>query len=75
LKVYINNREIVIFRGATVGDAVLKYSMFSFKRLKSGYLSVIDRFGFRTEPDGPLMDGQRFLLKLTVPKTKNLTQN
>jgi hypothetical protein len=75
LKVFINNREIVIFRGATVGDAVLNYSVFSYKKLKTGYLSVIDRFGFRTEPDGPLMEGQHFLLKVTSPKTKNHTQN
>jgi len=68
LKVYINNREIIIFRGATVGDAVLKYSGFSFKKLLSGYLTVYDRFGFRTERDGPVIEGQHFYLKVSSPK-------
>jgi len=71
LKVYINNREIVIFKGATVGDAVLKYSVFSFKKLKTGYFSVYDRFGYRTEPDGPVLEGQHFILKKTTVIHRN----
>jgi hypothetical protein len=65
LKVFINNKEITIFRGATAGEAVLAYSRFSFKKLKTGYLSVYDRFGFKTEPDGPVIEGQRLYLRVT----------
>jgi len=68
LKVIINDREIVIFRGATVGEAVRMYSGFSYKKLLTGYLVVQDRFGYRTEPDGPVMEGQHFYLKVSSPE-------
>jgi hypothetical protein len=65
LKVYINNKEISVFTGARIQDAVLAYSPRSHRMVAVGTLSVFDRFGNQTEPDGPLIEGQRFSLKRT----------
>ncbi|NVO19013.1 MAG: hypothetical protein HXX13_04900 [Bacteroidetes bacterium] len=62
MKVYINEQEIVIFAGACIKDAVIAYSVESWKRLKSTKMVVLDRFGNMTDPDGPMMDGQKFTL-------------
>ncbi|MEI6455595.1 MAG: hypothetical protein WCO93_04850 [bacterium] len=64
MKVYINNKEIDIFRGATILDAVRKYSPHSCRRVMNETLMVIDRFGNRTEPDGEPTEGQHFQLKM-----------
>ena len=58
MKVIINNREISIFRGATVRDAVMAYSLESYLQLQNGQLIVTDRFNNHLESDGALSDGQ-----------------
>jgi hypothetical protein len=63
MKVTLNNNEIIIFKGATIGEMVLAYSARSHKMLKSGKLCVYDRFGNLTETDGPVYEGQLFFLK------------
>ncbi len=63
MKVTLNKNEVVIFKGATVGDMVLAYSERSYKMLKNNKLCVYDRFGNLTEMDGPIYDGQVFFLK------------
>ncbi len=65
MKVYINTKEISIFQGARIQDAVHAYSPRSLRMVITGTLSVFDRFGNRTEPDGPLIEGQRLTLKKT----------
>jgi hypothetical protein len=65
MKVYINAKEISIFKGARIQDAVLTYSTRSHRMVITGTLSVFDRFGNRTEPDGPLIEEQRLTLKRT----------
>jgi len=62
--VCINDKEITIFKGARLADAVLSYSKHSYKMVKSGYLAIFDRFGFLTEADGPALEGQHFFLKV-----------
>lgn len=71
MNVFLNNKEITIFKGAVIKDIVLAYSKISFKRLKSGYLSVYDRFGFLTEPDGAVLDGQHFYLRITSKQNQH----
>ncbi len=63
MKVTLNNNEIIIFKGATISEMVLAYSLRSHKMLKNGKLCVYDRFGNLTEPDGPVYEGQLFYLK------------
>jgi hypothetical protein len=63
MKIYINGLEIKIFRGATLGEAVLAYSKESYAKLRDGQLGIYDRFGFLTEPDGPAVEGRHYVLK------------
>jgi len=63
MKVILNNSELIIFKGATISDMVLAYSLRSHKMLQRGKLCVYDRFGNLTEPDGPVYEGQLFYLK------------
>ena len=63
MKVILNNSEIIIFKGATISDLVLAYSVRSHKMLKNGKLCVYDRFGNLTENDGPVYEKQMFFLK------------
>ena len=72
MKVYINDKIVTIFKGATVSDAVLTYSKHSYKLLQGGYLSIFDRFGNLTEPDGSVVEGQHFQLKVTGKKQINI---
>jgi hypothetical protein len=63
MKVTLNNNEVKIFKGATISEMVLAYSIRSHKMLIRGKLCVYDRFGNLTEIDGPVYDGQLFFLK------------
>ena len=65
MKVYINNQPVIVFKGATLGDAVLASSKRRYRLLCSGYLVACDRFGNITEPDGPVQEGQHFRLGLS----------
>ncbi len=64
--IYLNGKQVLIFSGATILDAVRAYSLTSSKRLVSGYLAVYDRFGYRTEPDGPAMEGGHYFLRVAA---------
>ena len=63
MKVYINQKEIAIFAGACILDALLAYSKDTWKQVSNGELSVYDRFGNLTDPDGPIQEGQQFTIK------------
>ena len=63
MKIVINNREVVIFSGATVADAIRVYSRRSSKLLEKGKFRVFDQFGNQTEVDGELTEGQKLFLK------------
>jgi hypothetical protein len=70
MKVIVNGEEVIIFRGATVSDAVRNYSEKLFRQLKKGELIITDRFGNLTEPDGELTEGE--ILILTITKSSSL---
>lgn len=66
MKVFVNRKEIAIFTGARVIDALRNYSLRSAGLVVKGIYTVYDRYGNITEPDGRLTDGQI----LTIRKTK-----
>jgi len=70
--IYLNGKQVSIFRGATIQDVVRAYSLTSSKRLGSGYLAVYDRFGHRTEPDGPAVEGGHYFLRVAGHRNKNM---
>ena len=61
--VYVNEVRLEIFSGATVGDAVKKFSDELYHKLISGQIFVHDRFGNKTEADGALLPAQHLFLK------------
>jgi hypothetical protein len=63
MKILINNKEFILFRGAKVKDAVL---MFDRKILREMSLyEVLDKYGNQTDIDGALQEGsQLFIRKL-----------
>jgi hypothetical protein len=63
MNIFINNHKITIFNGAAAGDAVLAYSERSYKQVLHGNLVIVDIHGNKTEPDGPVIEGQSFFLK------------
>ena len=63
MKIRIDNTEVIVFRGATVSDAVRVYSKKLYADLVNGKIMVYDRFGNRIEPDGELTEGQIIHLK------------
>jgi hypothetical protein len=62
MKVFINTEVVQIFEGATLGDAIRAYSKEAWQKLMNGTLTVSDRFGNQTLPDGELKEGDRFTL-------------
>jgi len=64
--VFVNNRRVEVFGGATLLDVVRAYSLTSSKQLLSGYLAVYDRFGYNTEPDGPAVEGGHYFLRVAA---------
>jgi len=65
--VYINHKAISIFKGAIVLDAIRAYSAYSLKQVMNGKLFIMDKFGNITDPDGPLLEGQKLSLKRKQP--------
>ena len=65
MKVYINQKEIEIFAGACVKDAVVAFDKTSCKLFLSGKLAAYDSYGNNIEPDGALTAGQSLTLKPT----------
>jgi hypothetical protein len=68
MKAYLNNKEIEIFRGATIHELLMAYSLRSTRMVKEGKWLVIDRFGNQTETDAPVSEGQHFMIKQITKK-------
>ena len=64
MNVFVNDKRVDVFIGATLLDAARAYSLASSKRLASGYLALYDRFGYPTEPDGPAVEGGHYFLRV-----------
>jgi hypothetical protein len=65
MKIFINQKEIQVFDGATVKDAVLAYDKKAHEFLLNGKLAVHDRFGNLMENDGELTDEQQINIEPT----------
>jgi hypothetical protein len=65
MKIFINQKEIQVFDGATVKDAVLAYDKKAHEFLLNGKLAVHDRYGNLLENDGALTAEQQITLETT----------
>jgi hypothetical protein len=66
LKVYINSKELQIFEGARLQDAVLLYSKDEYQRLLREEIELLDCRGNGMDIDGQLWDGASLLIKTIV---------
>ncbi len=63
MKVIVNNIELIIFRGATVGDAIRAYYSRQGKKAPSSLPEVEDTYGNYVAHDGALTDGSQLIIK------------
>lgn len=61
--VYLNDRQLEIFEGARVKDAVLKFAKEKYRAVNAGETIVMDKHNNPVEPDGELSDDQRLYLQ------------
>jgi hypothetical protein len=63
MKIFVNNKEFSLFRGAKVKDAVLIFDRKILREISS--YEILDRYGNQTDIDGALQEGsQMFIRKL-----------
>jgi hypothetical protein len=61
MKVFVNEKEITLFRGAKVKDAILSFDR---KILREPALyEILDIYGNQTDVDGALQEGSRLFIK------------
>ena len=65
MRVYINQKEIEIFAGAYVKDAVLAFDKTTWKLFLRGKIAAYDQYGNGLGPDGALTANQSLFLKPT----------
>ena len=67
MKVIVNNTEIEIFQGATVGDAIRAYYSLHGQRAPSPLPEAEDAYGNRVAHEGALMEGSRLEVTVSFP--------
>jgi hypothetical protein len=65
MKVFVNNKELILFQGAKVKDAVLSFD----KRIlcEISQYEILDKYGNQTGIDGALQEESQLFIK----KSKN----
>lgn len=58
MKVFLENREFELFRGAKVRDLVRSYSMALVREIEEGRKVVVDHHGDEVSLDGRLSENQ-----------------
>jgi sulfur carrier protein ThiS len=62
----MNDKEVEIFSGARVRDALLKYSKDAYGSARSGEIVVVDKNRNPVDLDGELISGQRLYTSLVT---------
>jgi hypothetical protein len=63
MKIRINDRDIDIFEGASLQDALRMYSPSELESVESSYKKIIDQDGNQVALDGELLEGDIFFIK------------
>jgi len=63
MKIYINDQVVDIFSGATVRDAVTRYTTNEKSRQSIETQEIRDHRGHSVSPDGELSEGDRLYIK------------
>ncbi len=68
MHITVNGREVEIFAGARVADAVRKFSRAEWTRVRKNEKAVCDRHGHEVGLDGELHEGEALVVKPRVPE-------
>jgi hypothetical protein len=60
MKVFVNETGIILFQGAKVKDAILKFDKKILRELSS--YEILDRYGYETDIDGALQEGSKLFI-------------
>jgi hypothetical protein len=60
LKVFVNDKEITLFQGAKVKDAVLSFDKKILRDIAS--YEILDKYGNQTDVDGAIQEGSRLYI-------------
>ena len=63
MTLFVNEKEIILFDGATVSDALRKYNDSAVNKVKKGNAEVLDAYGNKVELSGALSEGSRLFLR------------
>lgn len=66
MTVFVNEEPLRLFRGANVGDAIIKYSEVLFRDILSKKKLVTDAKGQPLRLQGDIHDGDRFRIVSTM---------
>lgn len=67
ISVFVNNREVKIYRGMLVKHALISYDDSLFKAAKGGKIVVEDERGFRVGLEGSLREGSKLYTRPQSP--------
>ncbi len=62
MQISVNGEQIRIFSGARVEDALRRYSMEEYKKVKAGEKIVRDKYGNRVKLGGELTGREEFTI-------------
>ena len=63
MTLFVNEKEIILFDGATVSDALRKYNDSAVNKVKKGNAYVLDTYGNNIGLSGALTEGSRLFLR------------
>ncbi|MDR1055111.1 MAG: hypothetical protein LBL90_04660 [Prevotellaceae bacterium] len=63
MKLFVNEKEIILFEGATVTDALRMYNATALDDVKAGKAEVLDAYGNIVALDGALYEGNRLFFR------------
>jgi hypothetical protein len=61
MKVFVNDKELTLFEGAKVKDAVLNFDKRILRELSE--YEILDKYGNQTGIDGALQEGSQLFIK------------
>ena len=61
MKVFVNDKELILFQGAKVKDAVLNFDKRILREISQ--YEILDKYGNQTEIGGALEEGSQLFIK------------
>ncbi len=71
IEVYVNDRELTIYRGMKIKHALIAYDQGMYKAALNGEVRVEDANGFTIDLEGSLSNGTRIYVSDSQLSTRN----